>query len=251
MNRCWCTRVSLVLAFGFIFTGSGALSFFTRHIGGSVLLGYGLSLRGTRVVVSPYAREEVNSRIETLEGNGDYPRVLAMYGEITGDRDLASSILEHARTYLVPINLLFALIQTESDFDPLAKGRHGEIGLMQLHPATFAKVIKERGANYLWPRETNLEYGVRHLVHLHERKGDWDLAVYRYNGRGEKALTYLLKIQRLEKDLDRRFSEMFSGALALPSEAGGGVARRPMELRRPAALGRPLHMSALPRPKEL
>jgi hypothetical protein len=229
MNRCLCMRVSLVLALGFIFAGTGMLSYFTRPVDGSVLLGYGLPRREIRVIVPAYSREEVNGRIETLEENGDFARVLDMYGEIAGDRDLASSILERARAHRVPVNLLFALIQTESDFDPHAKGKFGEIGLMQLHPATFVKVIKKRGTNYLWPRETNLEFGVRHLTRLNERKGDWDLAVYRYNGRGEKALAYLLKIQRLEKDLDRRFSEAFNGALAPPAGAGGRVARRPRE----------------------
>ena len=76
MNRCSCLRVPLALALGLIVAGFGTLSIITKSVDGSVLLGRDLPRREVRVIVPVFAREEVNGRIETLEGNGDYARVL-------------------------------------------------------------------------------------------------------------------------------------------------------------------------------
>jgi soluble lytic murein transglycosylase-like protein len=119
------------------------------------------------------------------------------------DRDFRIELLknvhyESARARLEP-ELVLAVIQVESNFDPFAISRVGAIGLMQIMPF-WLKEIGKPGDNLFEPT-TNLRYGCTILRHYHDReKGNRTRALMRYNGTrqyGYAALVY--------KSLDTRW----------------------------------------------
>jgi hypothetical protein len=94
-------------------------------------------------------------------------------------------IVDAAATHGVDINLVRAVIQVESDFDPLAVSSKGARGLMQLMPGT----AKRMGvANSFDPRQ-NIFGGVRYLRFLLDMfSGNLALVVAAYNA-GENAVS--------------------------------------------------------------
>ena len=68
---------------------------------------------------------------------------------------LSTTILKEAEKYQIDPVFVVAVIKTESAFNPLALGTHGEIGLMQIKPDT-AKWIAEK-ANIPWKGPKTLE----------------------------------------------------------------------------------------------
>ena len=76
----------------------------------------------------------------------------------------------------VPPELALAVAQRESNFNQLAVGSSGEIGLFQLMPGTAL----ELGVNPTIASE-NIEGGITYLRQQYERFGSWDLALAAYN----------------------------------------------------------------------
>jgi soluble lytic murein transglycosylase-like protein len=80
-------------------------------------------------------------------------------------------ISKYADEYDVPEELAVAVVQIESNFRPTVKGSAGEIGLMQIKPAT-ARLMGYRGPDYgLYDPETNIRYGMKYLAGAHELGG--------------------------------------------------------------------------------
>jgi soluble lytic murein transglycosylase-like protein len=72
-------------------------------------------------------------------------------------------IEKYARENGVPENLAYAVVQIESNFHPTALGSAGEIGLMQIKPAT-ARDMGYEGPDYgLYDPETNIRFGMKYL----------------------------------------------------------------------------------------
>lgn len=73
-------------------------------------------------------------------------------------------IEKYAEQYDVPVELATAVIQIESNFRPTVKGSAGEIGLMQVKPAT-ARLMGYEGPDYgLYDPETNIRFGMKYLA---------------------------------------------------------------------------------------
>ena len=87
-----------------------------------------------------------------------------------------------ARKHGVPVSLARAIVRIESNFNARARGSHGEIGLMQIKPAT-ARGIGYRGSTKaLYDPKTNLEWGMRYLAKAHQlASGDTCGTILRYN----------------------------------------------------------------------
>ena len=99
-------------------------------------------------------------------------------------RTFAREIADASARYAVPERLIWAVIRTESGFDPRAKSDKGAQGLMQLMPQT-ASILGVRDS--FNPRE-NIDAGVRHLRALLMRfEYNVRLAVAAYNA-GERAV---------------------------------------------------------------
>ncbi len=77
----------------------------------------------------------------------------------------------YAAAYGVPVGLAHAVVRVESNYRANARGGAGEIGLMQIKPAT-ARMLGYRGnANGLFNPETNVKYGMKYLAMAHRLGG--------------------------------------------------------------------------------
>ena len=81
----------------------------------------------------------------------------------------------------VPPQLVLALIEVESKFDPYAVSRSGAVGLMQIMPFWLKLIGREHDS--LVHAQTNLRMGCTILkYYLGKSKGDIREALQRYNG---------------------------------------------------------------------
>ncbi|KAB1087081.1 lytic transglycosylase domain-containing protein [Neorhizobium galegae] len=104
-------------------------------------------------------------------------------------------ISKYADEYDVPEELALAVVQIESNFRPTVKGSAGEIGLMQIKPAT-ARLMGYRGPDYgLYDPETNIRYGMKYLAGAHELGGGKICGtILKYNaGHGAKRMNPVSK----------------------------------------------------------
>jgi soluble lytic murein transglycosylase-like protein len=87
-------------------------------------------------------------------------------------------IVEQAERHSLRADLVRAVIQVESAFNPLARSSKGAMGLMQLMPATAA----EFGVRDPWDPGQNIRGGAAYLRHLLDRyEGNEELALAAYN----------------------------------------------------------------------
>ncbi len=101
--------------------------------------------------------------------------------------DIDSHIREVAARYNVPGNLVVAMIEVESQFDPQAVSRRGARGLMQLMPVT-AEIL---GVSDPFDPRENIEAGVRHLRGLLNRfDNNVPLALAAYNAGHRAVINY-------------------------------------------------------------
>ncbi len=108
---------------------------------------------------------------------GSAPAPSALY-----DREIAVAIEDVRDVHSVPAALVKAVITQESSWDPRAVSRAGALGLMQLLPATAAKVGVSR--EELFDPAKNILAGVRLLaVLLRHYRGDVISALTAYNAR--------------------------------------------------------------------
>lgn len=87
-------------------------------------------------------------------------------------------IVEHARMHAVRPDLIRAVVQVESAFNPRARSPKGAMGLMQLMPAT----AQQFGVNNPYDPTENVRAGVAYLRQLLDRYQDnEELALAAYN----------------------------------------------------------------------
>lgn len=104
-------------------------------------------------------------------------------------------IVKYARQYGVPSNLAHAVMRVESNFNPKARGAAGEVGLMQIKPAT-ARMMGFRGSvKQLYNPETNIRWGMEYLAKAHQLGGgQLCQTILRYNaGHGAKRMNPISK----------------------------------------------------------
>ncbi len=92
-------------------------------------------------------------------------------------RDLDEMIDLAAREAELPVGLVRAVVQVESNFDARAVSHKGASGLMQLMPAT----ARAYGVRDVFDPLENLRAGSRHLRSLIDEFGDERLALAAYN----------------------------------------------------------------------
>jgi soluble lytic murein transglycosylase-like protein len=91
---------------------------------------------------------------------------------------LDSLVLEHAQRHALRPELVRAVIQVESGFNPRARSPKGAMGLMQLMPAT----ARELGVTNPYDPAQNIRGGTAYLRQLLDRyDGDERLALAAYN----------------------------------------------------------------------
>jgi soluble lytic murein transglycosylase-like protein len=115
-------------------------------------------------------------------------------------------ISRYAKAHGVSESLAHAVISVESNYRANARGAAGEIGLMQIKPAT-ARMMGYRGsAKGLYHPETNIEFGMKYLAKAQQLSdGSTCGTILKYNaGHGAKRMNpvskrYCGKVQRLMK----------------------------------------------------
>lgn len=118
-------------------------------------------------------------------------------------RAYGAIVSRYAAAYGVPASLAHAVITVESNYRVDARGSAGEIGLMQIKPATARMMGYSGSANGLFNPETNIKYGVKYLAKAHELGGGSTCGtILRYNaGHGAKRMNpisaaYCAKVKR-------------------------------------------------------
>lgn len=121
----------------------------------------------------------------------------------TGTSAYDTIIARHASKHGVPVALARAVVRIESNFRPNARGRAGEIGLMQIKPSTARMMGYSGGAKGLYDPETNIRWGMKYLAAAHRLGGgDTCGTILRYNaGHGAKRMNkvsaaYCAKVKR-------------------------------------------------------
>lgn len=95
---------------------------------------------------------------------------------------LRNLVAAAARKHGIPVDLAHAVVEIESNYNPKARGRHGEVGLMQIKPATARGIGYTGSTKALYDPKTNLEWGMRYLAMAHSKAGgDLCGTILRYN----------------------------------------------------------------------
>lgn len=127
------------------------------------------------------------------------------------ERNEYSAIIERfaAKNDVSP-EFAHAIVEIESRFRPNVRGRAGEIGLMQIKPAT-ARLMGFRGpAKALFDPETNIRYGMRYLAKAKRLGGESVCGtILKYNaGHGARRMNRI----------SRAYCEKVKGVLARNAE---------------------------------
>jgi soluble lytic murein transglycosylase-like protein len=91
-------------------------------------------------------------------------------------------IAKYAKQHGIPLALAHGVVRTESNYRANARGSAGEIGLMQIKPATARGLGYKGSAKGLYDPETNIRYGMKYLAGAHKLGGgDVCGTILRYN----------------------------------------------------------------------
>lgn len=97
-------------------------------------------------------------------------------------RPYSAIISKYAKAYGVPVDLAHAVVRVESNFNPKARGSAGEVGLMQIKPATARSMGYRGKTKGLYDPETNIKFGMKYLSMAHELGGGETCGtILRYN----------------------------------------------------------------------
>jgi soluble lytic murein transglycosylase len=112
---------------------------------------------------------------------------------------------KYASEYNVPEYVIYAVIDTESGFDPNARSSAGAFGLMQMIPSTLKFLASDEHLDEdvefddLADPETAIRYGTYYLRYLKDKFGDWNTVLAAYNA-GEGKVSKWLKDERYSSD---------------------------------------------------
>lgn len=82
----------------------------------------------------------------------------------TDSGQYSSIIARYAASYGVPVSLAKAVVKIESNYRPHMVGSAGEIGLMQIKPATARMMGYTGSVKGLFDPDTNIKFGMKYLA---------------------------------------------------------------------------------------
>jgi soluble lytic murein transglycosylase len=161
---------------------------------------------------------------------------------------ITRAILAQASKYELDPVFIMAIIQSESSFDPDTRGDAGEIGLMQILPATGEWMAKKTGIAWKGPRSlanpvTNIRIGAAYVNYLRERfdnHGRLYLAAYNM---GPKNVNRALAKSIWPKDYPIRVMNNYVDFYAMLS---GRTPRKPASIATPIAASHPTAQAGSP-----
>lgn len=107
--------------------------------------------------------------------------------EINYPRKYSEYVEKAAQDYDLDEALIYAVIRTESKFNPNAKSKAGAYGIMQIMPSSFEWLQKKRGcegqytAEDLFNPEICIDYGSYMIKYFYDLYGNEKCAVAAYN----------------------------------------------------------------------
>ncbi len=113
--------------------------------------------------------------------------------DLSGRATFIALVREEAEKAALPVDVADAVAFVESRYDPSVVGDVGEIGLMQVRPATAAMLGFDGGESELFDPATNIHYGVRYLAQAWRLAGgDLCRALMKYRaGHGSEEMSPL------------------------------------------------------------
>ncbi len=134
-----------------------------------------LSLRFASVGAEQSGRDVLAARMGPDRGQASLiSRAFAglrVHTPVTSDRKYGRIVERYARAYGVPVELAHAVIKVESNYRPDIRGRAGEVGLMQIKPATARLMGYSGSTKELYDPENNIKYGMLYLAKAHKLGG--------------------------------------------------------------------------------
>lgn len=109
----------------------------------------------TSIAIDPTTTASIAPRIAAPAAGVQYAAIVARY----------------ASSYGVPASLAHAVIKIESNYRPNMVGNAGEIGLMQIKPATARMMGYSGSVRGLYDPDTNIKYGMKYLAMARELAG--------------------------------------------------------------------------------
>ncbi len=154
------------------------------------------------------AEEKSKSKTVALETKVSKPGYASSRNAVSeaahASKPYSKIITKYAKAYGVPVDLAHAVVQVESNFNPKARGAAGEVGLMQIKPATARMMGYKGSVKSLYDPETNIKFGMKYLAEAHELGGGQTCGtILKYNaGHGAKRMNpvskrYCGKVQAL------------------------------------------------------
>ncbi len=149
---------------------------------------------------------------------------------------ITDTMMEEAEKRNFDPVFIMALIRTESNFNPLAVGSVGELGLMQIRPETGEWIakrekIKWKGAKTLKDPVQNIKIGVAYMAFLRDQ---FDNKAYKYLSAynlGPGKLKKMFANANRPKEYSTRvmkYYEMFYGEMAVYANLNSIAANRPV-----------------------
>jgi soluble lytic murein transglycosylase-like protein len=140
------------------------------------------------LVLSDHAPADASTSVRTFEVPHASPDLRVTRPASTVNRDAYDSlIVEHARAQRVRPDLVRAVAQVESGYNPRARSPKGAMGLMQLMPSTAALL----GVRRPYDPEESIRGGVAYLRRLLDRfENNEELALAAYNAGPEAVGRY-------------------------------------------------------------
>ncbi|MDC7262681.1 lytic transglycosylase domain-containing protein [Shinella sp. HY16] len=137
----------------------------------------------------------VVGKLKTYKSTTGYPKAENPLSADLKTASYSGLIQTYAKAYGVPVDLAHAVVRVESNFNPRARGGAGEIGLMQIKPATARMMGYRGGAKGLYDPETNIKFGMKYLAMAHDLSGGTTCGtILRYNaGHGAKRMNPVSK----------------------------------------------------------
>lgn len=154
---------------------------------------YEVFFRSAQPVSDPAPPAAEAEEISSLSPPVADPRITAFIQGLPGFRQVRHHLSEASALHNIDVELLHALIATESGFDPKAVSPKGAIGLMQVMPDTAVRFGVNADArtpiqSRLTEPQTNIQAGTRYLRYLMNLfAGKLELVLAAYNA-GEGAV---------------------------------------------------------------
>lgn len=124
---------------------------------------------------------------------------------ISYPKKYSEHIEKYASLYNVPEYILYAVINTESNFDPTLNSEDGSLGLMQINAEVFKKITADEALfdnldfESLTEPETSVRIGAYYLRELFNKYKSWSVAFAAYDA-GEAQVDEWLNDPKYSKD---------------------------------------------------